>query len=121
MGPGPDLGLSPDVGSGLGPVLGPGPSLGPGPNLGPGSDPCLGPSSGLSPLSVFPGKEAGAGAVDEDDFIKAFEDVPSVQVPGPGLLILSLPPLHHLEFLCLGSWKQFMTGNLVQNVLEQNP
>lgn len=26
------------------------------------------------------GKEAGAGAVDEEDFIKAFEDVPSVQV-----------------------------------------
>ncbi|KAM9850865.1 CLIP-associating protein 1a [Aulostomus maculatus] len=26
------------------------------------------------------GKEAGAGAVDEDDFIKAFEDVPSVQI-----------------------------------------
>lgn len=25
-------------------------------------------------------KEAGAGAVDEEDFIKAFEDVPSVQV-----------------------------------------
>uniref|UniRef100_A0A672ZTC0 Cytoplasmic linker associated protein 1a n=1 Tax=Sphaeramia orbicularis TaxID=375764 RepID=A0A672ZTC0_9TELE len=27
-----------------------------------------------------PGKEAGAGAVDEEDFIKAFEDVPSVQI-----------------------------------------
>uniref|UniRef100_A0A665VXI0 Cytoplasmic linker associated protein 1a n=1 Tax=Echeneis naucrates TaxID=173247 RepID=A0A665VXI0_ECHNA len=26
------------------------------------------------------GKEAGAGAVDEDDFIKAFEDVPTVQI-----------------------------------------
>ncbi|XP_040003920.1 CLIP-associating protein 1a isoform X9 [Xiphias gladius] len=26
------------------------------------------------------GKEAGAGAVDEEDFIKAFEDVPSVQI-----------------------------------------
>lgn len=29
---------------------------------------------------VFKGKEAGAGAVDEEDFIKAFEDVPSAQV-----------------------------------------
>lgn len=31
---------------------------------------------------VFPlkGKEAGAGAVDEEDFIKAFEDVPAAQV-----------------------------------------
>ncbi|KAM9804815.1 LOW QUALITY PROTEIN: CLIP-associating protein 1a [Neosynchiropus ocellatus] len=30
---------------------------------------------------MFPaGKEAGAGAVDEEDFIKAFEDVPSVQI-----------------------------------------
>uniref|UniRef100_A0A665VXQ7 Cytoplasmic linker associated protein 1a n=1 Tax=Echeneis naucrates TaxID=173247 RepID=A0A665VXQ7_ECHNA len=27
-----------------------------------------------------PSKEAGAGAVDEDDFIKAFEDVPTVQI-----------------------------------------
>ncbi|XP_026231423.1 CLIP-associating protein 1a isoform X2 [Anabas testudineus] len=27
-----------------------------------------------------PAKEAGAGAVDEEDFIKAFEDVPSVQI-----------------------------------------
>ncbi|XP_047227293.1 CLIP-associating protein 1a isoform X23 [Girardinichthys multiradiatus] len=26
------------------------------------------------------GKEAGAGAVDEEDFIKAFEDVPSIQI-----------------------------------------
>lgn len=26
------------------------------------------------------GKEAAAGAVDEEDFIKAFEDVPSIQV-----------------------------------------
>lgn len=31
-------------------------------------------------LTLFKGKEAGAGAVDEEDFIKAFEDVPSVQV-----------------------------------------
>lgn len=29
---------------------------------------------------MFKGKEAGAGAVDEEDFIKAFEDVPSGQV-----------------------------------------
>lgn len=29
---------------------------------------------------VFKGKEAGAGAVDEEDFIKAFEDAPSAQV-----------------------------------------
>lgn len=27
-------------------------------------------------------KEGGAGAVDEDDFIKAFTDVPTVQVRG---------------------------------------
>lgn len=31
-------------------------------------------------LSVSTAKEAGAGALDEEDFIKAFEDVPSVQV-----------------------------------------
>lgn len=31
-------------------------------------------------LFFVQGKEAGAGAVDEEDFIKAFEDVPSVQV-----------------------------------------
>ncbi|XP_041856669.1 CLIP-associating protein 1a isoform X2 [Melanotaenia boesemani] len=36
------------------------------------------PSSASS--TKFPGKEAGAGAVDEEDFIKAFEDVPSVQI-----------------------------------------
>lgn len=28
----------------------------------------------------FLGKEAAAGAVDEEDFMKAFEDVPTVQV-----------------------------------------
>lgn len=28
----------------------------------------------------YKGKEAGAGAVDEEDFIKAFEDVPAAQV-----------------------------------------
>lgn len=32
------------------------------------------------PFSFFTGKEAGAGAVDEEDFIKAFEDVPTVAV-----------------------------------------
>ncbi len=31
-------------------------------------------------MHFFKGKEAGAGAVDEEDFIKAFEDVPSAQV-----------------------------------------
>lgn len=32
-------------------------------------------------MSFFTGKEgASAGAVDEEDFIKAFEDVPTVQV-----------------------------------------
>ncbi|KAM6934632.1 LOW QUALITY PROTEIN: CLIP-associating protein 1a [Xenentodon cancila] len=36
------------------------------------------PSSASSTKTT--GKEAGAGAVDEDDFIKAFEDVPSVQI-----------------------------------------
>ncbi|XP_035988475.1 CLIP-associating protein 1a isoform X22 [Fundulus heteroclitus] len=36
------------------------------------------PSSASSAKST--GKEAGAGAVDEEDFIKAFEDVPSVQI-----------------------------------------
>ncbi|XP_068185908.1 CLIP-associating protein 1a isoform X16 [Antennarius striatus] len=36
------------------------------------------PSSATSAKST--GKEAGAGAVDEEDFIKAFEDVPSVQI-----------------------------------------
>lgn len=36
------------------------------------------PSSATTPK--VPGKEAGAGAVDEEDFIKAFEDVPSVQI-----------------------------------------
>lgn len=29
---------------------------------------------------VFTAKEVAAGAVDEEDFIKAFEDVPSIQV-----------------------------------------
>lgn len=34
-----------------------------------------------SSVSFFTGKEgASAGAVDEEDFIKAFEDVPNVQV-----------------------------------------
>ncbi|XP_028248805.1 CLIP-associating protein 1a isoform X21 [Parambassis ranga] len=36
------------------------------------------PSSASSTKTT--GKEAGAGAVDEEDFIKAFEDVPSVQI-----------------------------------------
>uniref|UniRef100_A0A7N8YP21 Cytoplasmic linker associated protein 1a n=1 Tax=Mastacembelus armatus TaxID=205130 RepID=A0A7N8YP21_9TELE len=36
------------------------------------------PSSGTTAKAA--GKEAGAGAVDEEDFIKAFEDVPSVQI-----------------------------------------
>ncbi|XP_055086424.1 CLIP-associating protein 1a [Periophthalmus magnuspinnatus] len=36
------------------------------------------PSSATS--AKVPGKEAGAGAVDEEDFIKAFEDVPAVQI-----------------------------------------
>ncbi|KAM4731771.1 CLIP-associating protein 1a [Anableps anableps] len=36
------------------------------------------PSSASSTKST--GKEAGAGAVDEEDFMKAFEDVPSVQI-----------------------------------------
>lgn len=36
----------------------------------------------LTVFYVFVGssKEGGAGAVDEDDFIKAFTDVPTVQV-----------------------------------------
>ncbi len=37
---------------------------------------------------VFLGKEAGAGAVDEEDFIKAFEDVPSAQVSCFELILL---------------------------------
>uniref|UniRef100_I3J9R2 Cytoplasmic linker associated protein 1a n=1 Tax=Oreochromis niloticus TaxID=8128 RepID=I3J9R2_ORENI len=36
------------------------------------------PSSATTPKPT--GKEAAAGAVDEEDFIKAFEDVPSVQI-----------------------------------------
>ncbi|XP_026150435.1 CLIP-associating protein 1a isoform X4 [Mastacembelus armatus] len=40
------------------------------------------PSSGTTAKAAGEGrgKEAGAGAVDEEDFIKAFEDVPSVQI-----------------------------------------
>uniref|UniRef100_A0A8C5DID1 TOG domain-containing protein n=1 Tax=Gouania willdenowi TaxID=441366 RepID=A0A8C5DID1_GOUWI len=39
------------------------------------------PACGLQCLILFDVcKEAGAGAVDEEDFIKAFEDVPSVQI-----------------------------------------
>lgn len=34
----------------------------------------------VSSSSTGASKEGGAGAVDEDDFIKAFTDVPSVQV-----------------------------------------
>uniref|UniRef100_H3C5Z3 Cytoplasmic linker associated protein 1a n=1 Tax=Tetraodon nigroviridis TaxID=99883 RepID=H3C5Z3_TETNG len=38
------------------------------------------PSSATTEKTTGEGKEAGAGAVDEEDFIKAFEDVPSVQI-----------------------------------------
>uniref|UniRef100_A0AAQ5XD41 TOG domain-containing protein n=1 Tax=Amphiprion ocellaris TaxID=80972 RepID=A0AAQ5XD41_AMPOC len=37
-------------------------------------------SSVKRPSSNLPQKSSGAGAVDEEDFIKAFEDVPSVQI-----------------------------------------
>nr|CAC35161.1 CLASP2 [Mus musculus] len=38
------------------------------------------PGSAGGPKVGGPSKEGGAGAVDEDDFIKAFTDVPSVQI-----------------------------------------
>uniref|UniRef100_A0A8C2S420 Uncharacterized protein n=1 Tax=Capra hircus TaxID=9925 RepID=A0A8C2S420_CAPHI len=41
------------------------------------------PGSAGGPKVGGASKEGGAGAVDEDDFIKAFTDVPSVQVRVP--------------------------------------
>lgn len=43
----------------------------------------------------FKGKEAGAGAVDEEDFIKAFEDVPSAQVKDQ--VFLDYKSLHRIS------------------------
>lgn len=49
-------------------------------------------------VPVCPGRDgSGAGAVDEEDFIQAFEDVPTVQVPRP------LDPWTFSAFSCFAS------------------
>jgi len=52
-------------------------------------------------ICVGSSKEGGAGAVDEDDFIKAFTDVPTVQVRCCIYLCL-FSETHYLQSYMLG-------------------